>query len=209
MIPVKEIMIRDVITCSTDIPIIDAAKLMKAHQISCLIITKSRFPVGIVTERDMTWRCIASDLKNTQPISKIMTRQIIYSGSEEDVFKLADVMKQQAIKKMPVIDDNKLAGIITQTDIVYHTLRLIHKLGEDFLAGTISKEEYTNQTLDILQKYSKVHGKGDGVIKQWDVKCNDCGHQFTVDERDGKFSLTHCPKCNSDKIYIDSNSHSK
>jgi CBS domain-containing protein len=75
-------------------------------------------PVGIVTDRDFAIKIAAHAYQITTPIKQIMSSPLFSINSDETVRIAADLMHDRGIRKLPVIDDGKVVGIITSTDIV-------------------------------------------------------------------------------------------
>lgn len=129
MIYVKDIMSRNVKTIGTDATIVDAAKSMAKWKIGSLVITSASVPVGIITEGDIS-RIIAkgSDPRTTSVMVCKKRLVSIKPGTRVEV--AAKTMADAGIKKLPVKEDGKLVGIVTQTDIVQSSFALITSLKE-------------------------------------------------------------------------------
>ena len=116
---VASIMIRDVITCDANDSVQEAANIMKDNGIGSLIITEKSNPAGIVTERDLVQKVLSKNLDASKTkIKKIMSFPLKSITSRETIEYASQYMREHKIKKLPVIDDGELIGIITQTDIV-------------------------------------------------------------------------------------------
>ena len=115
---VKDIMVEEVITVEVDSSVKDAVKLMNKHEIGCLIVEEGEKVVGIVTERDFLKRIIedSKDPEKTK-ISEIMSNPLIVGSVD---MKIEDVIKQMftwKIKKLPIVENGHLVGLVTLTDI--------------------------------------------------------------------------------------------
>ena len=115
---VKDIMVGEVITVEADSTVKDAVKLMNKHEIGCLIVEEEEKVVGIVTERDFLKRIIedSRDPEKTK-ISEIMTNPLIVGSVN---MKIEDAIKNMftyKIKKLPVVENGHLVGLVTLTDI--------------------------------------------------------------------------------------------
>jgi len=117
---VKEIMITDIISIDYDKSIFNTSQLYKEHKVGSILITEGGKCVGIVTERNIIERCLCEkkDPENT-PISEIMTTDPITVHKLDSIEKAVDLMKTNNIKKLPVITEDEVVGIITMTDIAY------------------------------------------------------------------------------------------
>jgi len=75
-------------------------------------------PVGIITNRDIV-NCIGSfDISLVSPASKIMSSPLIYVHPDESIIEVAEIMTSKNIRKIPVIVNNEVLGIISASDLV-------------------------------------------------------------------------------------------
>jgi acetoin utilization protein AcuB len=117
---VKEIMKKSLITISGNETILDACNKYRDCKIGCLIVIDEEQVIGIVTERDLIERtiCIGRDPKKTK-IKEIMTNDVITIDPFDRIEKALEIIKKNKIKKLPVVSNDKLVGIVTITDIAY------------------------------------------------------------------------------------------
>lgn len=115
---VKDVMKTNVISIDSSKTIKEAACMMDDSNVGCVIITKDNVPIGIITERDFVKRIAAKNKDLSSPLSQVMSAPIITINSDETVWEAAEKMKQNGIHKLPAIDDKKVTGIITTTDLV-------------------------------------------------------------------------------------------
>jgi CBS domain-containing protein len=115
---VKEIMVKDVISIHADATIKEAVELMNKNEIGCLIVAKKGEVVGIVTERDVLKRVISEsrDPEATK-VSEIMSKPLIVGGPDMYVEDAAKLMFKRNIKKLPVMKNGRLVGLVTLSDI--------------------------------------------------------------------------------------------
>jgi signal-transduction protein with cAMP-binding, CBS, and nucleotidyltransferase domain len=115
---VKDVMISKVSTLDSSSMIKDAAKLMDSKNIGCIIVTKEEIPIGILTERDFVRRIASKEKPLTSPLSEVMSSPLISIDPDETVWEAAEEMKVNNIHKLPVLQNNKVIGIITTSDLV-------------------------------------------------------------------------------------------
>ena len=117
-IKVGDIMIKNIITIEKGSSIVDAAKLMKENSIGSVIITEGNKAVGIITERDIVRKAVASgDIEKN--VEDIMSSPIIVITPENSLEEAAKAMRQNKIKRLVVIGEGEeLKGIISEDDIV-------------------------------------------------------------------------------------------
>ncbi len=114
----RDVMKKNVITIDASDSISLAAKKMDEANIGSVIITKNNEPVGIITERDFVRRILAKEKKLDHPVSDVMSSPLISLKSDETVWNAAELMKKKNIHKLAVMEDSKLVGIVTNSDLV-------------------------------------------------------------------------------------------
>lgn len=119
---IHKLMIKDVITLQTDASAYDAVKLMNKNRIGCLVALDNGKIVGILTERDMLERVLekCKNPKETR-VSEIMTRQVIVGKPDMQLVEATRLMFENKVKKLPIVEGNRLAGLVTLTDIARAT----------------------------------------------------------------------------------------
>lgn len=114
---VDQLMATEPVTCTTDTTILDAARLMRTHRISCLGIIDGDRLAGIVTLHDINNRVVAEGLDLSCPVRQIMTADpetLPPSAIGSDVLHM---MMERRFGHVPVVDHGKLVGIVTQTNL--------------------------------------------------------------------------------------------
>ncbi len=115
---VEEVMTSDVVNIDCNKTVYDACKKYSDHKVGSLVVMDKNIIVGIVTERDTIERVI---LKNKNPkttkIAEIMTPNIKTVHALAPLEKASKIMRDNRIKKLPVILNNEIVGIITETDL--------------------------------------------------------------------------------------------
>jgi CBS domain-containing protein len=117
-ITVKDIMTKSVISVDSTITVNEAAKMMEDAKVGAVIVMENNTPVGIVTDRDFAVKIVAHAYQITTPVKQIMSSPLIATSSDETVLMVADLMHTRKIRKLPVIDNDQVVGIITSTDLV-------------------------------------------------------------------------------------------
>ena len=115
---VKDIMTENVVSISIDDSVFEAANLMNSNQVGCLVIMNEEEPIGIVTERDIVRRVVAKKLPLETKISAVMSKSLITIGPDASLKEAARVMSSYKIRRLPVLKQNKLVGIVVASDFV-------------------------------------------------------------------------------------------
>jgi CBS domain-containing protein len=113
----KDIMKNQVVTVDSSMSVMDTAKIMDDAGIGCVVIIENNIVVGIVTERDFVKRVVSQGLPLSTPIKKVMSSPLIVVSPDENIWEVAELMKQRRIHKVPVVHQNLLVGMVTATDL--------------------------------------------------------------------------------------------
>jgi len=129
---IQNIMVSNVITVETNTLVMDAVKIMNQHEIGCLVVMENGSPTGIVTERDLLKRVLAES-KNPKKIrvQEIMSRPLIAGKPDMEIGEVFELMFERKIKKLPIVEDGKLLGLVTFTDLLTfqpHLIRIVKQL---------------------------------------------------------------------------------
>ena len=116
---VGDVMNRQVATVSLEEKVASAAKIMSDERISCLVVIDCGNVVGIITETDVLRRVgnKSNDLYRTE-LSQIMSSPVESASSDLSILQAGKIMGRKHIKRLPIIENGKLVGIVTQTDLV-------------------------------------------------------------------------------------------
>lgn len=129
---VKDTMSSVVIFASPETTIREAAYLMKQHHISSLLVKDDTRLVGIITDRDFRIRVLAEGVPDSDPISSVMTPDPMTIELESLVQEAQLKMMAEGIRHLPVVDDHRPVGMISQTDILrvnnIEPISLIHSI---------------------------------------------------------------------------------
>ncbi len=118
MTQVRDIMEKNVITIDYTKNALDASVILKEKEISFLVILKEGKPEGIVSERDIVRKIAAKDIKSSQiQIEEIMSKNFKWVEPETEVEHAVQKMLNNNIRRLIVLEDEKLVGVITQTNL--------------------------------------------------------------------------------------------
>jgi len=122
VVNIGKLMVKNVITLQKDASVHEAVKLLNKNKIGCIVVVDNSNIAGIVTERDLLERVLEKcrNPKETQ-ISEIMTRNVITGTPDMDTLDATRLMFKLKVKKLPITEGNRLAGIVTLTDIARAT----------------------------------------------------------------------------------------
>ncbi|WP_316504274.1 cyclic nucleotide-binding/CBS domain-containing protein [Nitrosopumilus sp.] len=115
---IADVMTKSVISVDAKVTVNEAGKMMEDAKVGAVIIMENNTPVGIVTDRDFAVKIVAHAYQITTPVKQIMSSPLISINSDESVRTAADLMHDREIRKLPVIDNENVVGMITATDVV-------------------------------------------------------------------------------------------
>jgi CBS domain-containing protein len=115
---VKDIMTKDVVSICVSDSVFEAAELMGASQVGCLVVMDGEVPIGIVTERDMVRRVLAKRLPLETKVLEIMSKSLVTVDPDASLKEAARLMSTNKIRRLPVVKQNKLVGIVVAADFV-------------------------------------------------------------------------------------------
>ena len=133
MVKISEIMSKKVVAVPKEKGLKEVVKAMANSKISSIMITDGGRVVGIVTERDLI-KHIAnnSSILNKRSIDDVMTKDPITVNSHTDLSEASQMMNNHGIRHLPIVDNERLVGLVTQTDIVKETHN-IHRKNQTFM----------------------------------------------------------------------------
>ena len=117
---VKQIMNNSIISVDSSVTATNAAKMMEDTGVGAVVVLENNLPVGIVTDRDFAIKITAHSYPIDTPVRRIMSSPLISIDSNSDLWIASDLMSSRNVRKLPVIDDDKVVGILTSSDLVKH-----------------------------------------------------------------------------------------
>ncbi|MDR3602769.1 MAG: CBS domain-containing protein [Desulfosporosinus sp.] len=131
--------VRDVMTSSVDwvtpdTSVVEVAKLMKKDDVGSIPICQANQLMGIITDRDIVLKVVAVGRdSNSTPVKDIMSKDIKSVTTNQDVHEAADLMSKYQIRRLPVVEQGKLLGIVAIGDLAIEKIH-INEAG-DALSG--------------------------------------------------------------------------
>ena len=117
-IPLADLIAREPVALAPGASIREAAQTMAENRVSSILVVEDKRLCGIVTDRDLRIRVIAAGLSYEQPLSDIMTREPRTVASAAFGFEALLAMARHNVHHLPVMDGERVAGMITTTDLL-------------------------------------------------------------------------------------------
>jgi CBS domain-containing protein len=117
---IREILVgQDVVTVNPLVPVTEAARIMAARQIGAVPVAESGRIVGIFTERDALFRIVAAGVDpGRTPVRDVMSATLIVADIGETCEACLARMKQEHIRHLIVLDNDRMAGIVSMRDLM-------------------------------------------------------------------------------------------
>lgn len=118
---VSDLMSTNVVTVPPDFTAADAAKTMERSDTGLVPVCGSDGRVqGVLTDRDIITRCVAARIDPKQAkVQDLMTRGVISVSPDEDVKTAADIMSGEQVRRLPVVEHERIVGILSLADLVH------------------------------------------------------------------------------------------
>jgi len=125
---VAEAMRKNIVIVDEVVSVAEASMSMRKKGEGCAIILRQGRPFGIVTERDVTWKVAGNGLdpKNVK-IAEVMSTPLITIDPDKDLVEAAKIMKHHKIRRLAVVREGVLCGVLTAADISRNLERYVDK----------------------------------------------------------------------------------
>jgi CBS domain-containing protein len=139
-VQLSEIMTTGVVTASPDASALSVAGQMRDHRVGSVVIVDSGgSPVAMVTDRDLALRVFAEGVDPEAPVGDHASRPLICGESAMELDEAAALMVQHRVRRLPIVDAGRLAGIVTLDDIAVRTgnLEVAQKMTAEVIEGAL------------------------------------------------------------------------
>lgn len=162
VISVGEIMTRNFVWTGPETNLRECAKLMIRKKVGSLIIKESEKLLGILTEKDIIWAIVKKSKSSLVEIkaSDLMKRKVITIKPSSDISEAMDKFRTQKVRRLPVVENGKLIGIITLKDVLKYDPNLYNII---------------SQNLQIKEETRKLTAKAYNLSRKVGI-CEICGN---------------------------------
>ena len=115
---IKDVMTHDVSFVTPDTPVTEIARRMRDDDIGSVPVAENDRMIGIVTDRDIVVRCVASGSLEGATARTTMSPRVLYCYEDQSVNEILENMAEQQVRRMPVVDrDKRLVGVVSIGDL--------------------------------------------------------------------------------------------
>lgn len=136
----NEIMTAGVVTAPPDASAISVARQMRDNRVgSVVVVDPAGSPVAMITDRDLTVRVFADGVDPETPVGEHASRPLVCGEPEMELDEAAALMVQHRVRRLPVVGDGDLAGIVTLDDIAVRTgnLEVAQRMTAEVIEGAL------------------------------------------------------------------------
>ena len=171
---VKEAMKTNLAMVKPTISVLEAAKLMKKRKIGNVIVVEKKQPIGILTESDILKKVVAEGkIAKDVLVKEVMSTPIIVIDPYVTLEEAMKTMGKCNVRRLPVIENDELIGIITQKDISRMS-PVLHEISREWYDITVKDESHLKRQI-------------------FSGKCEDCGILSTnLKNIDGRLLCEDC-----------------
>ncbi|TQR21474.1 CBS domain-containing protein [Psychrobacillus vulpis] len=114
---VKDVMSKEVVTCSPQDYVSEVAEQMRSLDIGCLPVLSDKKLVGMITDRDIVTRSVAKDTNSK--VEDVMTKSIISVSPNDSTAEASAIMARNQVRRLPVVENNELVGFVALADLAF------------------------------------------------------------------------------------------
>jgi CBS domain-containing protein len=123
----SSIMTLEVITVDVNQKVEAALHLMVKSDVGSVVVTDSGNLVGVITERDVTRHAIRGSELLSLPVTSIMSKPVQTASPDTQISRAFELMINLGVRRLPIVDGNKLVGIVTEKDLTRWVLRVFYE----------------------------------------------------------------------------------
>ena len=127
---ISEVMTESVVTADCSATLREVGELMRDRNVGSVVICESGYPTGLITDRDLALDVAADGVSIDEPVRDFATRPLVTCDSEMDIEEGAALMVQHGVRRLPVLNGEQLAGIVTLDDLAVRSgdLELVQQM---------------------------------------------------------------------------------
>jgi len=139
-VQLREIMTPAVVTAAADADLLRIARLMRDHSVGSVVLCDPEGePAAMVTDRDLAVRALAEERPFDEPVAEHASRPLVTGEPDMDLEEAAALMVQHRVRRLPVVEQGSLVGIVTLDDIAVRTgnLEVAQRMTQEVIEGAL------------------------------------------------------------------------
>ena len=117
MTKVRDVMTAEPIVLQQDQSIADAAQAMRDASVGAVLVVDGDKLCGLVTDRDIVVRAVAESAPADSPVGQVVSPDLVAVDADDETIDAARVMQDHAVRRLPVLDDGRIVGIVSIGDL--------------------------------------------------------------------------------------------
>jgi CBS domain-containing protein len=137
---IEEIMTSAVVTAPAEASAVEVARLMRDHRVgSVVVVDPAGSPVAMITDRDVAVRLFAEGADPSSPVGEHASRPLVCGEPEMELEEAAALMANHRVRRLPVVREGKLVGIVSLDDVAVRSgnLEVAQKMTQDVIEGAL------------------------------------------------------------------------
>ena len=133
-------MTASVVTAEPGATVLEVAQLMRDHNVgSVVIVDPEGTPVAMLTDRDLAVRILAEEAEAQATVGDHVSRPLVSGEPEMELDEAAALMVQHRVRRLPVVEEDRLVGIVTLDDIAVRTgnLEVAQRMSQEVIEGAL------------------------------------------------------------------------
>jgi CBS domain-containing protein len=118
---IRDVMTESVVTAAPEASVREVAETMRERNVGSVVLVERGRPVGFLTDRDLTVSVLADGRDPSDHASDYASTPVVTGAPEMDITEAAELMVEHGIRRLPVLDGEKLTGIVTLDDLAVRT----------------------------------------------------------------------------------------
>ena len=136
---IRDVMTESVVTAEPAASVREVAELMRERNVGSVVIVEDGAPTGFVTDRDLAVSVVADGRSVDDRACDHASTPVVTAGPEMELHEAAELMVRHGIQRLPVLDGDRLTGIVTLTDLAVRTgdLELAHGMTTEVMRASM------------------------------------------------------------------------
>ena len=114
---ISEVMTESVVTADCSATLREVGELMRERNVGSVVICETGHPSALITDRDLALAVVADGVDTSEAVRDYATRPLVTCDSEMDIEEAAALMVQHRVRRLPVLNGDRLAGIVSLDDL--------------------------------------------------------------------------------------------